>query len=86
MVNLNALCLTEVLVIKAFNGDLLVTIDKKVYELKELDRNSKLSNNFDDIPVKPKERKKYIPPMPHPWKLESFKRQMRLSHQKHVFT
>lgn len=77
---------TEVLVIKAFNGDLLVTIDEKVYELKELDRNSKLSNNFDDIPVKPKERKKYIPPMSHPWKLESFKRQMRLSHQKHVFT
>ena len=30
---------TECLVIKAFNGDLLVTIDEKVYELKELTRN-----------------------------------------------
>lgn len=32
-----------------------------------------------------KEKKKYIPPMSHPWKLDSFKKQMRLSHQKHVF-
>ena len=77
---------TEVLVIKAFNGELLVTIDEKVYELNELTRNQKESEEFDNISTKPKERKKYIPPMSHPWKLESFKRQMRLSHQKHVFS
>ena len=77
---------TEVLVIKAFNGELLVTIDEKVYELTELTRNQKESEEFDNIFIKPKERKKYIPPMSHPWKLESFKRQMRLSHQKHVFS
>ena len=77
---------TEVLVIKAFNGELLVTIDEKVYELNELTRNQKESEEFDNISTKPKERKKYIPPMSHPWKLESFKRQMHLSHQKHVFS
>lgn len=76
---------TECLVIKAYNGDLLVTIDEKVYELKELNRNEKTSKEFDEIAEVPKEKKKYIPPMSHPWKLESFKRQMRLSHQKHVF-
>lgn len=76
---------TECLVIKAYNGDLLVTIDEKVYELKELNRNEKTSKEFDEITEVPKEKKKYIPPMSHPWKLESFRRQMRLSHQKHVF-
>lgn len=76
---------TECLVIKAFNGDLLVTIDEKVYELKELNRNEKVSKEFDKVVETHKEKKKYIPPMSHPWKLESFKRQMRLSHQKHVF-
>ena len=76
---------TECLVIKAFDGDLLVTIDENVYELKELNRNEKVSKEFDEIINIKKEKKKYIPPMSHPWKLESFKRQMRLSHQKHVF-
>ena len=76
---------TECLVIKAFNDDLLVTIDENVYELKELTRNEKVSKEFDEVIEIPKEKKKYIPPMSHPWKLESFKRQMRLSHQKHVF-
>ena len=37
---------TECLVIKAYNGDLLVTIDEQVYELKELSRNEKVSKNF----------------------------------------
>ena len=66
---------TECLVIKSFNGDLLVTIDEKVYELKELERNKKYSKEFDEIP-QTKERKKYIPPMTHPWKIEYFKKQL----------
>ena len=32
-----------------------------------------------------KERKKYIPPMSHPWKLESFKKQLQRSHYKHQY-
>lgn len=34
---------TKCLVIKAYNGDLLVAIDEQVLELKELNRNNKLS-------------------------------------------
>ena len=75
---------TECLVINAFNGDLLVAIDEKVYELKKLSRNQRFSKEFDAVEVI-KERKKYIPPMSHPWKLESFKRQMKKAHTEHVY-
>ena len=75
---------TEVLVIKAFNGQLLVSIDENIYELKELSRNERFSKEFDEVPVV-KERKVYIPPMTHPWKLASFKRQMKLSHLKKIY-
>ena len=40
---------TECLVIKAFNEDLLVAIDEQVLELRELSRNERFSNNFDNI-------------------------------------
>lgn len=75
---------TECLVIKAFNGDLLVTIDEQVLELKELSRNERFSKEFDEV-IEFKEQKKYIPPMSHPWKLESFKKQMRKSHYQHQY-
>ena len=70
---------TECLVIKAFNGELLVTIYEQILELKELTRNEKFSKEFDNI-TEVKESKKYIPPMTHPWKLESFKKQLQKSH------
>ena len=75
---------TECLVIKAFNGDLLVTIDEKVYELKKLQRNMSVSKEFDDVVVV-KEKKKYIPPMSHPWKLSSFKKQIEKAHTNHAY-
>ena len=75
---------TECLVIKAFNGDLLVAIDEQVLELKELSRNKRFSSHFDDI-VEKVEKIKYIPPMTHPWKLESFKKQMKRSHYYHKY-
>ena len=75
---------TECLVIKAFNGDLLVTIDEKVYELRKLQRNTSSSKEFDEI-VQVKEKKKYIPPMTHPWKLASFKKQLQKSHYQHQY-
>ena len=75
---------TECLVIKAFNGDLLVTIDEKVYELRKLKRNMLASKEFDEvIPIK--EKKKYIPPMTHPWKIEYFKKQLKKAHASHVY-
>ena len=75
---------TECLVIKAFNGELLVSIDEQVLELKELSRNKKHSVNFDEI-IEASERKKYIPPMTHPWKLASFKKQLQKAHTNHVY-
>lgn len=75
---------TECLVINAFNGELLVTIDEQVYELRELSKNQRFSKEFDEV-AEIKEKKKYIPPMTHPWKLESFKRQMKKAHTNHVY-
>ena len=75
---------TECLVINAFNGDLLVTIDDKIYELKELNRNERFSKNFEQVPVQSK-KKKYIPPMNHPWRLSAFKNQIQKAHTNHVY-
>lgn len=75
---------TECLVIKAFNGELLVTIDEQVLELKELNRNERFSKEFEEAPII-REKKKYIPPMSHPWKLSSFKRQIEKSHYQHQY-
>ena len=75
---------TECLVIKAFNGDLLVTIDEQVLELKELSRNERFSKEFDEV-IEVKEKKKHIPPMTHPWKLSSFLKQIEKSHNQHQY-
>ena len=64
---------TECLVIKAYDGSLVVSIDEQILELKELSRNEKFSKEFDEI-VEAKEKKKYVPPMSHPFKAESFKK------------
>ena len=73
---------TECLVIQAFDNSLLVTINEKVYELKKLERNQKISKDFDLLAVQKEksEHKKYIPPMTHPWRLSSFELQIKLSH------
>ena len=75
---------TDCLVIKAFNGDLLVTIDKQILELKELSRNERFSKEFDEA-IEVEEKKKYIPPMTHPWKLSSFLKQIEKSHNQHKY-
>lgn len=75
---------TDCLVIKAFNGDLLVTIDEQILELQELCRNERFSKEFDEV-IEVKEKKKYIPPMTHPWKLSSFLKQIEKSHNQHQY-
>lgn len=64
---------TECLIIKAFNGDLLVSIDEQILELKELSRNERFSKEFDQV-KEVKVKKVYIPPMSHPLKAASFKK------------
>ena len=75
---------TKCLVIKTFNGDLLVTIDEQILELKELSRNERFSKEFDEV-IEVKEKKKYIPPMSHPWKLSTFLKQIEKSHNQHQY-
>ena len=77
---------TECLVIKAYDGELFVTIDEKIYELRKLETHKKYSEEFDFAEEPPKvERKKYIPPMTHPWKLASFKRQLVMAHEHKIY-
>ena len=75
---------TECLVIKAFNGELLVAIDEKVFELKELSRNERFSKELDEV-VGVKEKKKNIPSMTHPWKIEYYKKQIKKAHTEHIY-
>ena len=76
---------TECLVIKAFNGELLVTIDDKIYELRKLETHKKYSEEFDFVSEPKEEKKKYIPPMTHPWRLTSFKKQLEKAHTQRVY-
>ena len=76
---------TECLVINAYNGDLLVAIDEQVLELKELSRNERFSKEFDEEVLEKQEKKKYIPLMTHPWKIEYFKKQIEKAHTQHVY-
>lgn len=76
---------TECLVIKAFNDELFVTIDEKIYELRKLETHKKYSKEFDIIPEPKKEKKKYIPPMSHPWRLTAFKKQLEKAHTQHIY-
>ena len=75
---------TECLVINSFNDELVVCIDEKVFELRELPRNKRFSKAFDEIP-KIIEKQIYIPPMTHPWKVEYFKKQLKKAHTTHVY-
>ena len=77
---------TECLVIETFNGNLFVTIDENVYNLKELERNQRFSKEFDQEDNNQiKEKNIYRPPMSHPFKLQSFLRQMEKSHKQHQY-
>lgn len=68
---------TKALIIEAFNGDIYVNIAEKIYTTRRLDSHERYSEEFDTMPETKKERRKYIPPQSHPWKLESFKRYLR---------
>ena len=63
---------TKCLMIEAFDGTLFMSVGDKVYLAQKIEEHKNSSKYFDDIPPKKKERKKYIPPMSHPWKRQSF--------------
>lgn len=74
---------TSGMVIKSFNKELYFCIEEKVYALEEIPTHELKSRNFDfDTPVE-KPKKKYIPPMSHPWKQASFEKYMnKQAHRK----
>ena len=77
---------TKCLIIETFDGNLFVTIDENIYNLKKLERNQRFSKEFDqEDNNQPKEKKIYRPPMSHPFKLQSFLRQMEKSHKQHQY-
>ncbi len=62
---------TPCMVIQAFDGNLFTSINDQVYSLDEIPMHEVVSRNFDySVPSEPKKR--YVPPMSHPWKASSF--------------
>lgn len=59
-------------VIQSFDGNLFLCIDETVYALDLLPGHELSSKNFDLAVANDQPRKRYIPPMSHPWKQASF--------------
>jgi transposase len=65
---------TKAMVIKAFNGELYSCIGEQVYALELLPEHKPSSKAFDLATLPETPKKKYIPPMSHPWKQASFEK------------
>ena len=64
---------TKVMVIQAFDGSLFCSVnDEMVYALDEIPEREAKSKEIDADYKKPEPKKKYIPPMNHPWRSKSF--------------
>lgn len=65
---------TACMVIKAFDGNLFSCVGEKVYSLDEIPEHEQTSRNFDFLETAIPTKKRYIPPMSHPWKQASFEK------------
>ena len=63
---------TKCLMIESFQGNLYMTINDHVFIAQKILKHQQFSSNFDQVKAEPKERKKYIPPMTHPWKRQIY--------------
>lgn len=63
---------TKCLMIEAFDGNLYMTVEDDVFLARKIEEHQHVSKNFDPPQKEKKERKKYIPPMTHPWRRQSF--------------
>lgn len=66
---------TKGMVIQAFNKELFFCVGENIYVLEEIPLHEHKSKNFDFPPVD-KPKKRYVPPMSHPWKQASFEKFM----------
>lgn len=60
------------MVIQAFDKQLFFCVKDQVYALELIPDHAPSSKNFDFVATPKNPRKKYIPPMSHPWKQDSF--------------
>ena len=72
---------TKCLVIESFDKQLFLSTNDKIYALEEIPEHEHISKNFDFPKETPKTKKRYIPPMDHPWRRSIFKKHM--NSQKH---
>lgn len=63
---------TTCLVIEAFDGHLYGNILDQIYLLEFVPTHEKVSKAFDPEVTPDKVKKKYIPPLDHPWRLDGF--------------
>lgn len=64
---------TKVMVIQAFNGGMFCCVnDKEIYALEEIPERETRSKDLDADYKPPKPKKRYIPPMNHPWRRQVF--------------
>ncbi|WEV44393.1 hypothetical protein OZX56_03955 [Lactobacillus sp. ESL0684] len=76
---------TKGLVIQALDGQLFIAVDEQVYALTQVIKNVIVSTEIDLAAKPEKPKKKYIPPMSHPWKQASFLAQQKRAHEKHKY-
>ena len=64
---------TKVMFIQAYDGNRYCCVnDKDIYALEEIPEHEAKSKNLDTDYEPPRTRKRYIPPMNHPWRRQSF--------------
>ena len=64
---------TKVMVVQAFDGALYCNVnDKDIYALDEIPKQAERSKEFDADFQEDRPRKRYIPPMDHPWRSKAF--------------
>lgn len=77
---------TKCLVIKAYDGGLFAAVDNKTYSIIKIERNRKLSEQFDSSSKEPRKSTAHVPPMSHPWRCDSFIKQQQRAHRWHQYT
>ena len=66
---------TKTMVIQAFDGSLYCCVnDKEIYALEKVPERYPSSKNLDAEQPAQKPKKKYIPPMSHPWRRSAFRK------------
>jgi transposase len=68
---------TSGMVIQAFDKELFFCVKDQIYALELIPDHAPSSKNFDFVATPKNPRKKYIPPMSHPWKQDSFEQYLK---------